>query len=49
MRKHRVGSLAVVDGRRLVGIVTETDLLRQVCRLDASTAADVAEIIVSYP
>jgi acetoin utilization protein AcuB len=49
MREHRVGSLAVVDGRRLVGIITETDLLRHLCRLDASTAADVAEIVVHYP
>jgi acetoin utilization protein AcuB len=49
MRKDRVGSLPVVDGRRLVGMLTETDLLRQACRVDASTAPEVAEIVVSYP
>lgn len=49
MRKDRVGSLPVLDGGRVVGIVTETDLLRHVCRVDASTTPEVAEIIVSYP
>jgi acetoin utilization protein AcuB len=29
---HRIGALPVLDGRRLVGIVTETDLLRHVAR-----------------
>jgi acetoin utilization protein AcuB len=49
MRKDRVGSLPVVDGQRVVGMLTETDLLRHVCRIDASTAPEVAEIVVSYP
>ena len=49
MRKDRVGSLPVLDGGRVVGMVTETDLLRHVCRIDASTAPEVAEVIVSYP
>lgn len=49
MLKDRVGSLPVVDGRRVVGMLTETDLLRQVCRADASASPEVAEIVVPYP
>jgi CBS domain-containing protein len=49
MLKDKVGSLPVVDGRRVVGMLTETDLLRQICRVDASSAPEVAEIVVSYP
>ena len=48
MRDQRIGSLPVVDAGRVVGILTETDLLRQICRADAC-APDVAEIVVSYP
>ena len=49
MRERHVGALPVVDGRQLIGILTETDLLR--CILDADAAADVVvnEIVVSYP
>lgn len=49
MRKHRVGSLPVMDRGRMVGIVTEVDILRQVVRTDAARAPECAEIIVSYP
>jgi CBS domain-containing protein len=49
MRKHRVGSLPVLDRGRLVGIVTEVDILRQVVRTDAARRPECAEIIVSYP
>jgi CBS domain-containing protein len=49
MRKHRVGSLPVVDRGRMVGIVTEVDILRQVVRTDAARVPECAEIIVSYP
>jgi CBS domain-containing protein len=38
MLDHTIGALPVVDGGRLVGIVTETDLLRAFVR----TAADHA-------
>jgi CBS domain-containing protein len=48
MLEDKVGSLPVVDGRRVVGIVTETDLLRQICRADAASP-EVAEIVVPYP
>jgi len=33
------------DGR----IVTETDVLRKICKVDAECARDIAEIVVSYP
>lgn len=46
MRERRLGSLPVVEGRRLVGILTESDLLR---RLVAADAVDVEAIVVSYP
>ena len=49
MMTERIGSLPVVDGGRVVGIVTETDLLRQVCQADAGCSPECTEIIVSYP
>jgi CBS domain-containing protein len=42
------GSLPVVEQGRLVGIVTETDLLRHIVGADAC-CADVEAIVVSYP
>ncbi len=48
MLEEKVGSLPVVEHGRVVGIITETDLLRQICRLDAA-CPECAEIIVSYP
>jgi acetoin utilization protein AcuB len=48
MLEDKVGSLPVVENGRVVGIVTETDVLRQICRADGC-APDVAEIVVSYP
>jgi acetoin utilization protein AcuB len=48
MRDRRVGALPVVEGRRVVGIITETDLLRRI--VTADTADDeVACVVVSYP
>lgn len=32
MLEHKVGALAVVDGKRLAGLITESDLLRVVAR-----------------
>ena len=49
MRKHRVGSLPVMENGRMVGIVTEVDILRQIVRADATTGPECAEIIVSFP
>jgi acetoin utilization protein AcuB len=39
MVDHQIGALPVEDGGRLVGIVTETDMLRAFIRLDAPLAA----------
>ena len=49
MLEERVGSLPVVERGRVVGIITETDILRQICRADAACSPECAEIIVSYP
>jgi acetoin utilization protein AcuB len=48
MRQNKLGSLPVVDNGRIIGIVTETDLLRRIVGRDTG-AADVATIVVSYP
>jgi acetoin utilization protein AcuB len=48
MLENKVGSLPVLEGRRPVGIITETDLLRQICRAGTSSP-DVDYIVVSYP
>ena len=49
MRNHRVGSLPVMESGRLVGIVTEVDILRQIVRANATSPPECAEIIISYP
>jgi len=48
MLEHGLGSLPVVDHRGLVGILTETDLLKQIIGADAASS-DVEAIVVSYP
>jgi CBS domain-containing protein len=48
MLERKLGALPVMDNGRLVGIVTETDLLRHVVGDDAC-CSDVAEIVVSFP
>ena len=49
MLEDKVGSLPVIEGGKVVGIVTETDVLRQICKADAACSEDIAEIVVSYP
>jgi CBS domain-containing protein len=49
MLEDKVGSLPVVEGGRVVGIVTETDVLRQICKADTACSEEIAEIVVSYP
>lgn len=48
MIRDKVGSLPVVEDGRVVGIITETDLLRHIVKADAC-CQDVETIIVSYP
>jgi acetoin utilization protein AcuB len=48
MRQHRIGSLPVLDGGKIVGIVTETDLLRHLVGAETSPRPEL-DIIVSYP
>jgi acetoin utilization protein AcuB len=48
MLEDKVGSLPVVESGRIVGMITETDLLRRIVQAD-SGMPDVDEIIVSYP
>jgi CBS domain-containing protein len=49
MLQHKIGSLPVVESGRLVGIVTETDILRVVCRADAECSPEVSAVVVTYP
>jgi acetoin utilization protein AcuB len=49
MRERKVGSLPVVKDGQVVGILTETDVLRRIVRVDTSCSPGVEEIIVSYP
>ena len=49
MREEKVGSLPVLEHGHVVGILTETDMLRQIVRADAACAPECAEIIISYP
>jgi len=49
MLEDKVGSLPVVENGRVVGIVTETDILREICRADQLCSPEVADIVVSYP
>lgn len=48
MRKDGVGSLPVVEAGRVLGIITETDLLRRIVQADAC-CEEVGTIVVSYP
>jgi acetoin utilization protein AcuB len=49
MLEDKVGSLPVVEDGRVVGMVTETDVLRHICKADAECSAEIADIVVSYP
>jgi len=49
MRERKIGALPVVEAGRVVGILTETDLLRHICRADELCSPEVECIVVSYP
>jgi CBS domain-containing protein len=40
MLEDKVGSLPVVEGGKVVGIITETDVLRQICKADAACSEE---------
>ena len=48
MREAKLGSLPVVEDGHVLGILTETDLLRRIVGTDTG-AFDVDAIVVSYP
>ncbi len=48
MLEDKIGSLPVVEDGRVVGIVTETDLLRRIVEAD-NAGPEIEEIIVSFP
>ncbi len=49
MREHRVGSLPVVDGGRIVGLLTETDVLRLVFQHCAFRSLEVESVLIPVP
>ena len=49
MRKHRVGCLLVCDGKAVVGIFTERDLLRRVVAAGMSWATPVGDVMTPDP
>lgn len=48
MRQHKVGCLPVVEGRRIVGMLTEIDVLRHIAGAEASENPEL-DIVISYP
>ena len=49
MRKHQIGALPVTAHGRVVGILTEIDVLRHIVRTDTGQTPACAEIIVPFP
>jgi CBS domain-containing protein len=47
MREKRIGSLPVVQTGRVVGMLTETDMLRHIVRADANCSVECADVIMS--
>ena len=48
MRGSKIGALPVVEGREVVGILTETDVLRRIVGDDTGDG-ELDAIVVSYP
>ncbi len=49
MVEHRVGALPVLDGEKLVGIVTEGDLIMQDVRIEFPTYIHLLDGFIMYP
>ena len=48
MRRDKVGCLPVVDGSRLVGMLTEIDVLRSIIAAEALESPEL-DVVISYP
>lgn len=48
MRQEKVGCLPVVDGRRVVGMLTEIDILRHIVGAEVPGPPEL-DIVISYP
>jgi CBS domain-containing protein len=48
MRREKMGCLPVVEGSRVVGMLTEIDILRHIAGADAP-GSPVLDIVISYP
>lgn len=47
MAKHDIGALLVVEGERLVGIITERDVARKLAHTDNLTGVKVSDLMTS--
>jgi CBS domain-containing protein len=47
MLEKRTGSLPVVQTGRVVGILTDTDILRHIVRADANCSVECSDVIMS--
>jgi CBS domain-containing protein len=48
MRRDKVGCLPVLEGPRVVGMLTEIDVLRSIAGAEAP-GSPVLDIVISYP
>jgi len=48
MRRDKVGCLPVVDGSRLVGMLTEIDVLRSIVAAEVLESPEL-DVVISYP
>ena len=49
IREHKIGCLPVLDGERLVGVVSESDILDFFLDITGCTLSDTARIAVKLP
>ena len=49
MVERKIGSLPVVENARVVGIITETDLLRQIVIAEEARTPECEAIVISFP
>ncbi len=49
MTEHRIGALPVLDGEKLIGIVTEGDLIMQEVKIEFPTYIHLLDGFIMYP